>query len=164
MTKITKPQLADLVDGLYRSYNDQLPATEKNRKAILQAWWHELEHLSFGSVADSIRWHKIHNPTFMAKPTQIRTTAEDLESPNPPPTTAEAWQIYLDTQTSNNYGNWTPVEHHPALQKTITVLASAKLNPQSPRDREFFAESYQQNVTNWRHQTKSMVQKVINKK
>ncbi len=160
MTTVTKAELAELVDGLYRSYNDQLPATEKNRKAVLLAWWVELEGLTSAAITDSINWHKMHSPTFMPKPTQISMTATDFESSNPPPITAKAWQIYLDSQTSNNYGNWTPTTHHPALQETITVLASAKLNPQSPRDREFFAETYQICVTNWRHQTKSNIQKV----
>lgn len=153
---ITKEELVDIVDTLYRSYNDQLPNVAAARKKILEAWWTPLKDFTTDTIKQAIRWRQIHQPTFLPKPMEVAITAQDLSNPDEaPPTTAEAWKTYLDMQTGNTYGNWTPTKHHPALQKTITTLATAKLNPQSPRDREFFTETYQQNVTNWRHQTQN---------
>jgi hypothetical protein len=152
METITKNELVTLLEKLYRSYNDSLPATEKSRKQILTAWWDTLNDLTLDAIQKSITYQQIHNPTFMPRPMEIRIQAQDLTNPNPPPTQAQAWNTYLETQTNNTHGNWTPTQHHPALQKTITELATAKLNPNSPRDREFFLETYKTNLTTWRIQ------------
>lgn len=152
METITKNELVTVLEQLYRSYNDSLPNTDKARKQILTAWWDVLNDLTLDAVQKGIKYHQIYNPTFMPRPMEIRIHAQDLTNPNPPPTQAEAWRTYLEIQSSNTYGNWTPTEHHPALQKTIATLAAAKLNPMSPRDREFFLETYKQNLTTWRIQ------------
>lgn len=152
METITKNELVTVLEQLYRSYNDSLPNTDKARKQILTAWWDVLNDLTLDAVQKGIKYHQIYNPTFMPRPMEIRIHAQDLTNPNPPPTQAQAWRTYLDIQSSNTYGNWTPTEHHPALQKTIAELATAKLNPMSPRDREFFLETYKQNLTTWRIQ------------
>lgn len=152
METITKNELVTVLEQLYRSYNDSLPNTDKARKQILTAWWDVLNDLTLDAIQKGIKYHQIYNPTFMPRPMEIRIHAQDLTNPNPPPTQAEAWRTYLEIQSSNTYGNWTPTEHHPALQKTIAELATAKLNPMSPRDREFFLETYKQNLTTWRIQ------------
>jgi len=152
METITKNELVTILEKLYEATNDSLPGTEKARKQILTAWWDVLNDLTLDAIQKGIQYQQIYNPTFMPRPMEIRIQAQDQTNPNPPPTPAQAWKTYLDTQSTNTYGNWTPTQHHPALQQTIAELSTAKLNPMSPRDREFFLETYKQNLTTWRIQ------------
>lgn len=148
---ITKQELVDILEQLYRSYNDALPGTTTSRKQILTAWWEVLNDLETNAIKQAIRHHQIATPTFMPRPMEIRILATDLTNPNPPPTPAEAWKTYLEIVSAGVNGNWTPTQHHPALQKTIATLAPAKLT-NSGKDRDFFLETYKQNLTTWRIQ------------
>ena len=155
---MTKDELVDLIERLYLSYNDQLPSTPATKNKRLEIWWEHLHDLDLTETKRAINWHKMNGP-FIPKPMAVRITTIEQTHPTVPPTLPEAWSAYLELVNKAASGNWAPAQLHPALQTTVSLLAGTKLGTSSPKDREYFLDTYQQTLTNWRsenYQTKNL--------
>lgn len=144
---MTKTELKALVDRVYASWNQSVPAS--NAKEIYQAWWMILHDLTVVETDAVVNRLVIRN-SWMPRPGEIRRlviAASDVEAP---PTPLEAWQQMRQVVEGLHSGSVSPVELHDCVLDAVRRLGgAAAVSLSTNGDREQFSRLYTQVVEDW---------------
>lgn len=142
---MTKQELCDIVDRIYASWNQQIPATQQ--KAIYNAWWRILQHCNPDDIHTTID-HMVITETYMPKPGQIWTHNLQQTNTYNPPTPQQAWQQLRQAAHAAHTGTHNPNNTiHPDTQHIIQQLGTTTAyNLHTNNDREHFTTLYQQHI------------------
>lgn len=145
---MNKEELVDIVERVYASWNQQLPAVDKKYRAVMNAWWQILANLNKTDVEDTITHLVLADKPHMPRPGTIyRHTIRTTNNFNPPEP-AEAWDQFRQAAEAANNGTHTgntPI--HPLVTTTITQLGgTSSYRLHTNGDREHFLNTYEKVV------------------
>ena len=148
---MTKTELKQLVDRIYASWNQIVPAS--NSRTVYEAWFRVLEDLTVVDVEEAIDYLVIQD-RYMPRPGTVRRLViEKLVQLEPAPAALEAWQQMRSIAESINSGAVERSPLHPCLQQALSRLGGVKsLNLHTNGDRDAFVEIYTKVVHDWEMQ------------
>ena len=142
-----KDELIEVVERIYASWNQQLPAVEKRYKAIMSAWWQILANLDKTDVDNTVNNLILEDSPWMPRPGTIyRQTIRATNDYNPP-TPAEAWDQLRQAAEAAHNGNYTNIVIHPTVHTVIEQLGGTNAyRLHTNGDRELFTHTYEKAV------------------
>jgi hypothetical protein len=148
---LTKEELMEVVDRIYASWNQSVPAA--NARTVYNAWWRILEDLTVVDVNEAVDVLVIDD-SYMPRPGAVRRlVVEKLTELPPPPAPLEAWQQLRAMAESAHNGAFAPTDLHPCLAAALQKLGgSAALSLHTNGDREAFGQIYGKVVVDWERQ------------
>ena len=148
---MTKEELVELVDRVYASWNQQIPALQQ--KAVYDAWWRILKDLE-GEACHTALDQLIYHDSYMPRPGALYQQTIKNITDNHPPTPLEAWHQLRQMSEQTNNGTQQPTNTHPLVLQTIQQLGGGRaLTLHTNGDREHFITTYTHNLNNhWTHQ------------
>lgn len=156
MGSLTKEELKEIVDRVYASWNQQVPAS--TAKVVYNAWWRILHDLTVVETNEAIDALVIED-SYMPRPGSIRrlviSSQGGLEAP---PAPLEAWQQFRSMAEAANSGQYREMVVHPVLRGCVTALGgSAAFGMHTNGDRTMFLEAYERAVQGWERETYAVV-------
>lgn len=143
---MTKEELVAVVDRVYASWNQQVPAS--GAKSIYLAWWVMLHDLTVVETDKAVDRLVIRN-SWMPRPGEVRRLVIGSDNLTPP-APLEAWQQLRNTAEAVNAGTYVETVPHPCLKETLDRLGGAAgLSLNTNGDREQFMRLYAQVVEDW---------------
>lgn len=156
MGSLTKEELKELVDRVYASWNQQVPAS--TAKTVYNAWWRILHDLTVVETNDAIDVLVIED-SYMPRPGSIRrlviAARGGFDAPLAP---LEAWQQFRSMAEAANSGQYRELEIHPVLRGCVTALGgTSSFGMHTNGDRTMFLEAYERAVQEWERETYAVV-------
>lgn len=144
---MTKDELIQVVERVYASWNQQLPAVDKRYKAVMNAWWEILGNLNKQDVDVTINTLIIEDNPHMPRPGTIYRETMRTTSDYNPPTAAEAWDQLRQASEAAHNGTHTNITIHPTVHTAIEQLGGTNAyRLHTNGDRELFTQTYKRAV------------------
>lgn len=147
MVSLTKSELVGIVDRVYASWNQLVPAS--NSKTIYEAWWRVLEDLTVEDVNQAVDVLVLREG-YMPRPGLVRRQVVLGASDEMPPAPLEAWLKLRAMAEEAHNGRYSPVNAHQCVLEAISRLGGvAAFSLHTNGDRESFVQIYSKIVTDW---------------
>lgn len=142
-----KNETIEVVERIYYSWNQTLPAVKTSWEKLMKAWHTVLANLNKQDVDNTVNNLILEDNPYMPRPGTIyKQTLRNTGTYNPP-TPAEAWdQLQQAAQAAHN-GTHTNLTIHPTVRQTIEQLGGTNAyRLHTNGDRELFTNTYNKNV------------------
>lgn len=142
---MTKSELCELVERVYASWNNQVPANQQ--KDVYNAWWLILKNLTKEACDEAITQLVIQD-SYMPRPGSIYRQAIRIQHNWNPPTPLIAWEQLRTMAEAANTGTWHPdTQIHPEVKTVARKLGGTKAYTlHTNGDRDLFIQTYQQHL------------------
>lgn len=145
---MNKKELETIVDRIFISFNQRLPAVEGERQRVLRAWWRILSDLDPDVVETAVD-DLVMTETFLPTPGAVRRKSI-MRGSQPPPAALEAWATLQTVAHASESGQFLEVNIHPCLRETINRLGgTASYGMRTNGDRASFIHVYDAVVEEW---------------
>lgn len=142
---MTKQELCELVERVYASWNQQVPAS--TQKDIYNAWWRILQHLDHEVCNRAVDILVIQD-SYMPRPGAVyREAVKTIHGWNPP-TELEAWEQFRRMADAAHTGNnINTSEISPEVREVVSSLGGGRAyNLHTNGDRELFLNAYRRHL------------------
>jgi len=144
---LTKQELCELVERVYASWNQQVPAS--TQKDIYNAWWRILKDLEAEPCERAVDLLVIQD-SYMPRPGAVyREAIKTIHGWNPP-TELEAWEQFRRMADAAHTGNTIdPGQISPEVREVVSTLGGGRTyNLHTNGDRELFLNTYRRHLLN----------------
>lgn len=146
---MTKNELIEIVDRIYASWNQTVPAS--NAKTIYNAWWRVLSDLTVVDVTKAVDV-LVMRDKYMPRPGAIRRLIKIDSMDDRPPSPLEAWNTLRELAETSQSGIYSPVPEsvHACVRQAIaSVGGTAGFALHTNGDRDYFIEAFMRIVQEW---------------
>lgn len=139
---MTKEELIQLVDQAYATYRLDMPTTDDEVGALLNAWYEMLHDLELADVKRAFRNLAVVEE-FLPRPGKIRrATIDRTTKASPFDNSIVAWGKWITLTQEVNSGMPPSIEVSEALSRTIQALGQSAYNLHTNSDRNVFCTMY----------------------
>ena len=144
---LTRQELVDLVDRIYLTWNQQMPAVDSKKKALYQSWWRILANLDNEMAHQAVDELALADG-YMPRPGTVYRTTIRIQYDFNPPDPATAWEQLRTMAEAAASGTYQPdLDIHWLVKQTVKNMGgTAAYRLHTNGDREIFLNTYQRAV------------------